>query len=211
MAIKGLSKFVVGKYVFDGSVVKYTEPTVVQKMVEYSLTLNQSENNPLYADNQEAENDKGTFQNGELSLGTDDLTQESSKLILGTKENTEVTYANGKTATEQVYDDTMTPPDLGVGFIEWHQNKGEDKYRAIFLHKVFFNVPEHSATTKGEQVEWQTPTITGTVQRSEGTDDKGKHPWMTDAWFDTEEEALTYLMFKCGKEVSELNNEEGSV
>lgn len=205
MAIKGLSKFVVGKYVFDESVVKYTEPTVVQKMVEYSLTLNQSENNPLYADNQEAENDKGTFKNGELSLGTDDLTQESSKLILGTKENTEVTYATGKKATEQVYDDTMTPPDLGVGFIELHQNKGVDKYRAIFLHKVFFNVPEQAATTKGEQVEWQTPTITGTVQRSEGSDANGKHPWMTDAWFDSEEDALSYLLFKCGKAVSKLS------
>lgn len=202
MAIKGLSKFVIGKYAFDESVVKYTNPTVVQKMVEYSLTLNQSENNPLYADNAEAENDKGTFQNGELTIGTDDLTQESSKLILGTKENSEVTYATGKTATEQVYDDTMNPPDLGVGFIEWHQNNGVDKYRAIFLHKVFFNVPEQGATTKGEQVEWQTPTITGTVQRSEGVDEKGKHPWMTDAWFESEDEALTYLKFKCGQAVT---------
>lgn len=204
MAIKGLSKLVVGKYAYDESVVTYTNPQVVQKMVEYSLTLNQSENNPLYADNAEAENDKGTFQNGELSITTDDLTQEVSVMILGTKENDEVTYEQSKKVKEQVYDDTMNPPDLGVGFIELHQNKGVDKYRAIFLHKVFFNVPEQAATTKGEQVEWQTPTITGTVQRSEGSDANGKHPWMTDAWFDSEEDALSYLLFKCGKAVSEL-------
>lgn len=205
MAIKGLSKLVVGKYAYDESTVKYTEPQAVQKMVEYSLTLNQSENNPLYADNGEAENDKGAFQNGELSITTDDLTQEVSVMILGTKENEEVTYDTNKTVTEQVYDDSMNPPDLGVGFIELHQNKGVDKYRAIFLHKVFFNVPEQAATTKGEQVEWQTPTITGTVQRSEGSDANGKHPWMTDAWFDSEEDALSYLLFKCGKAVSDLS------
>lgn len=202
MAIKGLSKLVVGKYAYDESTVKYTEPQVVQKMVEYSLTLNQSENNPLYADNGEAENDKGTFQNGELSITTDDLTQEVSVMILGTKENEEVTYDTSKTVTEQVYDDSMNPPDLGIGFIELHQNKGIDKYRAIFLHKVFFNVPEQAATTKGEQVEWQTPTITGAVQRSEASDANGRHPWMTDAWFDSEDDALAYLMFKCGKAVS---------
>lgn len=118
MAIKGLSKLVVGKYAYDESVVTYTNPQVVQKMVEYSLTLNQSENNPLYADNAEAENDKGTFQNGELSITTDDLTQEVSVMILGTKENDEVTYEQSKTVKEQVYDDTMNPPDLGVGLIE---------------------------------------------------------------------------------------------
>lgn len=202
MAIKGLSKLVIGKYAYDESTVKYTEPQAVQKMVEYSLTLNQSENNPLYADNGEAENDKGTFQNGELSITTDDLTQEVSVMILGTNENEEVTYDTSKTVTEQVYDDSMNPPDLGVGFIELHQNKGVDKYRAIFLHKVFFNVPEQAATTKGEQVEWQTPTITGVVQRSEASDDNGRHPWMTDAWFDSEDDALAYLMFKCGKAVS---------
>lgn len=203
MAIKGLSKLVVGKYAYDESTVKYTEPQAVQKMVEYSLALNQSENNPLYADNGEAENDKGTFQNGELSITTDDLTQEVSVMILGTKENEEVTYDTSKTVTEQVYDDSMNPPDLGVGFIELHQNKGVDKYRAIFLHKVFFNVPEQAATTKGEQVEWQTPTITGVVQRSEASDANGRHPWMTDAWFDSEDDALAYLMFKCGKAVSD--------
>lgn len=205
MAIKGLSKLVVGKYAYDESTVKYTEPQAVQKMVEYSLTLNQSKNNPLYADNGEAENDKGTFQNGELSITTDDLTQEVSVMILGTNENEEVTYDTDKTVTEQVYDDSMNPPDLGVGFIELHQNKGVDKYRAIFLHKVFFNVPEQAATTKGEQVEWQTPTITGVVQRSEASDDNGRHPWMTDAWFDSEDDALAYLMFKCGKAVPAKN------
>ncbi|MFQ7537660.1 MAG: phage tail protein, partial [Clostridium sp.] len=69
----------------------------------------------------------------------------------------------------------------------------------VFLPKVFFNVPEQAATTKGESIEWQTPTITGTVMRSDLVDDKYEHPWMMDAWFQTRAEAALYLEYKCGK------------
>lgn len=81
MAIKGLSMLIVGMYDYSGTGNKptYSEPATVAKMVEYSLAINQSEDNPLYADDMDAEHDKGTFQNGELSLTTDDLTQEASK------------------------------------------------------------------------------------------------------------------------------------
>ncbi len=200
MAIKGLSKLVIGEYVYSGSGNNptYTLPETVAKMVEYSLTINQSENNPLYADNMEAENDKGTFQNGELSLGTDDLTQNASKKILGIKV-VPFSYNDDKTAQEGVYDENREAPYLGVGLIEWHQNNDVNQYRAVFLPKVFFNVPEQSATTKGENVEWQTPTVTGVVQRSNLVDSQYNHPWMIDAWFDTEEEAIEYLEYKCGK------------
>lgn len=200
MAIKGVSKLVVGNYDYDGigNVPTYSDNETVAKMVEYALTINQSDNNPLYADNMEAENDKGTFQNGELSLTTDDLTQEASKKILGIKTN-EFSYGDSLTATEGVYDDSRIAPYLGVGIIEMHQNNDVTKYRAVFLPKVFFNVPEQAATTKGENIEWQTPTVTGIVQRSDLVQGEYNHPWMIDAWFETESQALSYLEYKCGK------------
>lgn len=204
MAIKGLSKFVVGKYAYDSETgkVSYSDNEIVAKMTQYTLALNASDNNPLYADNFEAENDKGTFQNGDLSLGTDELTQKASKLILGLKTN-EYSYGDSKTASENVYDDDAKAPYLGVGFIEWHQHNDKDQYRAIFLHKVYFNVPENAANTKGESVEWQTPTIPGVVLRSDEVTENGRHPWMSDAWFDDEQQALEYLEYKCGKKVTQ--------
>lgn len=200
MAIKGLSKLVVGKYTYSGTGNNptYSDNETVAKMVEYSLTVNQSDDNPLYADNMEAENDKGTFQNGDLSIGTDDLTQEASTLILGTKSKT-YSYATDKEAEESVYDDDRNAPYLGCGVIEQHQNNDVTKYRAVFFPKVYFNVPEQAATTRGESIEWQTPTITGKVTRSDLVDTNYNHPWMIDAWFDTEAEALEYLEYKCGK------------
>lgn len=195
MAIKGLSIPIVGKYSASGNTTSYSEGTVAGSAVEYTASWSTSENNPFYADNKIKENDAGTFQSGELTLGTDDLSQDISKLILGLKEAT-YTYGESKQATELVYDDDMKAPYLGVGVIELHQNDDVDKYRAVFLPKVQFTLPENAATTKGESVEWQTPSIAGTIYRSDLVDDKYNHPWMIDAWFDSESEAIEYLKAK---------------
>ena len=197
MAIKGFSIPVFGTYTNDGGTVTYADPTIMDKAVEYSLSWTTGDDNPFYADNGIAENDRGTFQGGELTLTTADLSQEVSKAILGTKTMTE-TYSKEKTATVQVFDDDYNPPYLGVGFIEMHQVNDVNKYRAIFLHKVHFNVPEGAATTKGEDVDWQTPELSGAVSRSDASGENGIHPWMSDAWFESESEALLWLKFKCG-------------
>ena len=197
MAIKGLSLPVFGTYTNESGTVTYADPTIMDKAVEYSLSWTTGDDNPFYADNGIAENDKGTFQGGELTLTTADLSQEVSKKILGTKIVKE-TYSNEKQADVQVFDDDYNPPYLGVGVVEMHQVNDANRYRAVFLHKVHFNVPEGAATTKGEDVDWQTPEITGAVTRSDATGSGGTHPWMSDAWFDTESEALLWLKFKCG-------------
>ena len=84
--------------------------------------------------------------------------------------------------------------------IELHQEDDVDSYRAVFLNKVFFNIPENAATTRGETIEWQTPSIIATIQRSDEVSSNKSHPWMEDAWFETESAAIEWLEFKCGKE-----------
>ena len=42
MAIKGLSKLVMAPYNFDGSKVTFTNPTLTEKMAEYSIQINQT-------------------------------------------------------------------------------------------------------------------------------------------------------------------------
>lgn len=201
MAIKGLSIPVFGKYDYDGSTVTYSNPTIMAKAVEYSVSWEVGDNNPFYADNAIAENDKGTFQSGELTLTTDDLTQEVSALILGTSTYEETFTVDGasQTATVQVYDDTQNSPYLGVGVIETHQKSDADKYRAVFFPKVNFSIPEEAAATKEDEIDWQTREITGTINRSDEVSSSGTHPWMNDAWFDSEASALAWLKFKCGE------------
>lgn len=195
MAIKGLSIPIVANYAATGGNVTYSNGMVAGAAVEYTASWTTSENNPFFADNKIKENDAGDFQSGELTLGTSDLTQEISKLILGLKEAT-FSYGESKEAKELVYDDDMKNPYLGFGIIELHQNDDVDGYRAVFLPKVQFALPENTATTKGETVEWQTPSITGTIYRSDQEDSNYKHPWMIDAWFKMESDAVAYLKAK---------------
>lgn len=197
MAIKGLSIPVVGKYSCTEKKVSYSDGVIAGSAVEYSVSWTTSESNNLYADNNVEETDAGTFQNGELTLGTSDLTQEVSKLILGLK-TASFSYGEDKTAEENVYDDDAAAPDLGYGIIEMHQINNVTKFRAVVLPRIRFNLPELSATTKGESIEWQTPSITATIMRSEQVDSNYKKPWMMDAWFETESDAIEYLKAKLG-------------
>lgn len=206
MAIKGLSIPVCGKYSFASGVVSYSDGFIADKAIEYSAEFETADDNPLYADNGIAENDKGTFQRGTLTLGTADLPQDLAKMLLGLVQIEEtVTIGQESVAVKRnVYDDNAKAPYLGFGIIELHQINDADKYRAVFFNKVFFKIPSEAAATKGETIEWQTKSIEGTIQRSDEviadtTTVKGvKHPWMEDAWFDTEAEALAYLGYRCG-------------
>lgn len=201
MAIKGLSIPVCGKYTNTEGRITYSEPTMADKAIEYSVSWSTGDDNPLYANNKISENEKGTFRSGELTLGTADMTQELSKLLLGTKTK-EVTFGpTGKqiTAQEQTFDDEQKAPYFGFGIIEMHQIDDVDTYRAIFFPKVYFRIPEEAATTKGETIEWQTRSISGTIQRSDAVSEDVRHPWMQDAWFESESDAANYLLWKCGK------------
>lgn len=200
MAIKGLSKFVFGKYKDNAGDVSYSDPINPAHAIEYQITIQKTEDNPLFGDNRIIENDKGVFKNGEIRIKTSDLSLETSKYILGLKE-TNVSYGpndSQKQTKVLYYDDEADSPFLGAGLVELHQVDNVDLYKAIFLHKVYFNIPNDAAVTKGEKIEWQTKELTGIINRSDEKT-KGKFPWKSDAWFTTEEEAFEYLEYMCGK------------
>ncbi len=206
MAIKGLAVPIIGKYSNSNGRVTYSAATVAGAAVEYGVSWEVSDDNPLYADNGIKENDSGTFQSGELTLGTDDLSKNISILILGLKTKS-VTYGSAKTVEVTVYDDDAEAPYFGFGIIEMHQINNKNSYRAVFLPKVQFKLPENAATTKGESIEWQTPSITASVFRSDEVNEENRHPWMEDAWFEDEASAIEYLIFRCGGKAEEGNTD----
>lgn len=205
MAIIGLSIPVCGIYKNNDGVITYSDPFIASKAIEYSVTISSSEGSPLYADDTIAENDKGEFQSGELEVSTTDMDQEISEKILGLKK-VEITLPNSKKVTELVRDDDIQTPYLGFGIIERHRINGVDSYRAIFLPKIFFSIPEEAATTKGESIEWQTKKIKATIMRSEELNENYKQPWMIDSFFASQAEAKEYLLYKCGKTTAEVKS-----
>ena len=199
MAIKGLSVPVFGRYGYNQKTGKATYSGGMKNphAIEYTLTPETTDNNPLYGDNQIIENDVPRFNGATLSLGVDDLTQETSKFILGVKV-VQQDYGNGKTAEVTVFDDDQSQPYLGVGVIEEHQINDINHYRAVIMLKTKFNNSEDTATTRGESVEWQTKTIDANVSRSDEVSESGNHPWMKAAWFDTEADAVEFLEYMLG-------------
>lgn len=184
----GLSRPYVARYSEDGAGhVTYSGGCRAGRAVSYSLSAESNSSNDFYADNALGESAGGTFSKGSLSLETAELEQGTSMIILGT--HTEQIEVDGTPVTMQVYDDDMIAPYLGVGIIVKSIVKGVTKWRGEVLTKVQFAVPEDSANTQGESIEWQTDTITGTVMR----DDTVNHAWQKNAIFDSESKADAFI------------------
>ena len=141
----------------------YGKPVRLAKAMTAELSVELAEAT-LYADDGAAEVVK-EFQSGTLSLGVDDIgSTVASELTGATIDENMVLISTAE--------DGGSP--VAVGF---RAKKANGKYRYFWLYKVKFGIPATSLTTKGESVEFSTPTIEGTVMRRNKVDDSGKHPW----------------------------------
>ena len=187
MAVIGLRKPYIGKYLESDGTVSYTGGQILAKAIEFSAKIESTESNNLYADDGIAESDV-SFAGGTFEITTDELTQEASALIMGMVAKT-ITVGADVSVSELVYDDDMNPPDLGFGIIIPKKSGGVYSFRAIVFPKVKFNIPEDSAKTQGETIEWQTPTIGGVIMR----DGSAKRVWKREVTVETEANAVAYI------------------
>lgn len=190
MATIGVSKPYYAVYSNTGSTVSYASGGVMGKATQVDIEIETSEDNNLYADNGIAETDR-QFTGGTLTISTDDLSQQVSKAILGLKEQKLGTIegVEDEDVQELIYDETQVPPYLGFGFIVKKVVGGVTKWRGIVLTKIMFSVPNDSATTQGESIEWQVPELSATIMR----DDSTTHMWKREATFTTEAQAEAYI------------------
>lgn len=190
MAIVGLSKPHYAVYNANNGAPTYANGGVLGKATEMNIEIESSEDNNLYADNTVAETDV-SFAGGTLTISTDDLSQETSKTILGVKEValTEIEGVTDEDVKELVFDNTQANPFLGFGAIVKKIVGGVTKWRGIVLAKIQFQVPPDAATTQGESIEWQVPELTAAIMR----DDSATQVWKREATFTTEAQALAYI------------------
>lgn len=168
----------------------YSGGGLMGALVEFNFELESTDNNNFYADNKVKESQR-RFTNGTVSVTPDDLSQEVSADMLGITP-TPITGIEGITdegATELIWDDEQNSPYLGIGLIEKKQVDNQNKWRAIILTKVIFDIPSDAAETEGEEIEWQTSELVGSILR----DDSAKHRWKYDATFTTEIQADLYI------------------
>lgn len=132
----------------------------------------------LYADDAIAERDAGVT-GGTLTLGIDRYDLTTAAALLG--------HTVG-TGGEMVSNTTDTAPYVGFGRVVTLMQDGAYKYRAVFFPKVVFSEPSTDNTTKGENTEFGTYEITGTVVPPVNGN------WRKEQIFDTESAAVAYLV-----------------
>ena len=169
-----------------------TEPTygngmVAGKAITGNLTINRN-NNPLYADDVIAEDDNG-ITSMELELGLDDLLEDVQE-YMGLLEKK--TTGTGTSAVDTYYDTDKSADDVGVGYIRVRRKNGATKYQALWIYNTLFSIESENSQTKGENIEWNTPTVNGRCFGME-IDSTGDLTYRKIRNFDSESEAASWL------------------
>ena len=145
----------------------YATPERLAKAISAELSVEVAEA-ILYADDGPAEVVK-EFQSGTLTLGVDDLTPTVAAALVGA-------VVDKNKVLVSASEDGGAP--VAIGF---RARKADGTYRYFWLYKVRFAIPAASLNTKGDSIEFATPSIEGTILRRTKPDASGKHPWMAEA------------------------------
>jgi phi13 family phage major tail protein len=176
----GLKHIVGAKLSESAANASYTNGMNIGKAIAANITV-EVNNVILYADDSVAEN-VIEFKSGKVSLNTDDMTFEVQGMLLG----------HTATATTLKANANDVAPYVGIGFYGSVVRSGVTKYRAIWLYKIKFAEGNDETKTKGESIEFTTPTIEGTLLKMPNGD------WKEEALFTKEDEAIAWINEKAG-------------
>ena len=177
MAKIGLNNFRYSKLTETDGVASYEGSKKLAKAIDCKVSI-ENYSAELYADDSLAESDT-TFKKGTITLTVDEDDDTVFAELLGHELDDET--------SEMVRKDTDVAPYVGVGRILTKVINGVYKYKVEFLPKVKFSEPAQEETTKGDSIEFKTPSIEGTVTKlADGT-------WSKAKTFTSKDEAIAYL------------------
>ena len=177
----------------NGIVTGYTGGTKrMGKAISASFEPNTPDDNPLFANNGEAENDSSGASGGGLTLTLDRLTQDAAADMYGLQVVQTAVTVNGQQVqgTGLRYTGLEQSAPLGVAFIRMNQEDGVRKHEVVLYRRVTFSMPNENAQTMGESIEWQTPEISGSVM---GLEDDGSNAWFESMVFPSQAAAIAYI------------------
>lgn len=181
MAQIGLKYLICSKLTETEIDTSYAEGRIMAYAIKADMNIEVNEG-VLRGDDRIIENVK-EFKSGKLTLNGDHLDYETRALILGHTLTT-IDPGTNKKMTAKGSDDGAF---VGVGFYATSIKNNIRGFRAIWLTKVKFGVPSESMETRGEAINFQTPTIEGTILTDV------LDVWKEEATFPTEAEAKTWL------------------
>ena len=177
----------------NGIVTGYTGGTkTMGKAISASFEPNTPDDNPLYANNGEAENDNSGASGGTLTMTLDRLTKEAAADMYNLQVEETTVQVNGKPVTGKglKYTGMEQSSPLGTAFVRMLQEDGVRKHEVVLYRRVTYSMPAENAQTLGESIEWQTPEISGSVMGMEGD---GTNAWYETFVFPTQAAAIAYI------------------
>lgn len=138
----------------DGQAITYGKGQVIGGMMTAEIGYTRN-SNPLYADDRVMEEDN-SITGGTIKMGVDDVNDDARVMMLGDVKEGD--------AGEEVYHETgESAPYVGTGYIRVRRKDNKTNYIAYWVHKAIFGIGTESAKTKGQNIEWQTPTLEGSI------------------------------------------------
>lgn len=183
--ITGFSKPYYAIYSNNGETVTYANGAPIARGVSVSLSPESSDDNNFYADNVVAESLSGVFTGGTVTLTADSPLPAAMAAMRG--------LPTADTDGWKAEGDSINPPYLGIGYIVRYMSDGQTIYVPTVLAKTRMSIPEESAATQEDEIDWQTTDLEFTLMR----DDTANHNWrFIGADFQTEAAAEAALKTK---------------
>ena len=183
MATIGLRYPVWAPYVSggNGAAIVYGTAVTGDHAIEANIKWNRN-TNVLYGDDVPVEQDNSIV-SGEITFGYDHMSAALRASMLGmTGSGSPLTYE----------DSDATAPHGGFGYIKVLRNNGTQSYEAYWIHDVQFTLDDETAKSRGENIEWQTPTLNGKIYGKD-LDGSGVFKFRKMQIFTTEALAKQYL------------------
>lgn len=164
----------------DGTEPVYGSGVVIGRAIKADVAFKRTDAK-LYGDDIACEADNA-ITGGTVTLGIDDVSDEAAVAMLG-----EV-----KKETGEIVEYSRSAPYGGFGYLRVRRLRGVTSYIAYWLYKVQFARGDENAATRGESLEWQTPTVQGNMM-GVYPDDAGEPAVRTHKSFNTEKDAIAWL------------------
>ncbi|WP_343247727.1 major tail protein [Diplocloster hominis] len=187
MSYIGLAKPIIAKLINEEEA-RYTDAFICGKAIGVEITRQYAEGS-LQADNIMADYDK-EFKNAEVTLNTSTLPMQAHKLMFG---HLVTEDESSQSVTYRAEDESEF---VGTGFYVTEKIDGKRKYTAMWLYKTKYTEGAESYSTKGDNIEYQTPSVSGQAMALPD----GR--WKEVRTFDTMTEAISWLNVMSGRMVT---------
>ena len=156
----------IANYVNTAGTITYTSAQTLGDAMNVNLEVRVAEGR-LYAESTLAEYMRKIV-GGTLSIGVKYIPTNAQKAMFGSTDKART--VSGSTVSGLLIGGTDTPKYVGVAFYAPDMVDGVEKYTCVKVAKALFGQPSMSLQTAGENIQFNTPTVTGEFLADDSTD-----------------------------------------